>query len=665
MVVGYSCVHAIFKAAGGPAAPLDDSFIHLNFARRLAEGHFFSFSPGDGYSSGATSPLWVLLLVPFYRLGLHGSSLLWGAWFWGLLAHAATAVEASRIARRLAGRAVGAAVGMMCVLFSAFAWFAWSGMETMVLAWVLLRTARIAASYCEPERGRAPPSARQLIVLAILAPLVRPEGALASLIAAVALVVYPRGPRVRRLLAFAPLLGPLVVPLVNLAFTGHGSASTTQVKWSFVNPYYDISAAMGLTFSNLETLLKSTLDGGYFPDGSTIPIVLGLVAVPIAGVRRRARWHAVFVLMVALGGLIPCTYLTFLWNRTRYVWPFAGAWFVLLGCVARELGDLVRLLRPRLVYVTPLLAGAYAGALGLRLPGTVRDLAKSAHAIQRQQVALGKWAAERLPADAIIGVNDTGAIAYFSGRRTFDVVGLTTEGEARYWVAGAGSRFEHYEKLPRERLPTHFIVYPAWMACAPVLGKKLHEATVRDQSILGGVTMVVHEARWDLLGSGALPAAPPPDLTLADELDVADLESEAAHRFDKTGSNDPWDQTRGEPAGSGKRVIADGGRVGRTVDRFWMKVPSSNTLRLVMRVLPEAPGDLVVTVDGQQAGSVPLAGAKEWVEPSLPLPENLGGRAVEVTVHAKARPGAKALRFGSYHYWLYAEEESVPAGNEQ
>ena len=32
---------------------------------------------------------------------------------------------------------------------------------------------------------------------------------------------------------------------------------------------------------------------------------------------------------------------------------------------------------------------------------------------------------------ALVGVNDTGAIAYFSDRSTFDVVGLTSREEAR------------------------------------------------------------------------------------------------------------------------------------------------------------------------------------------------------------------------------------------
>ncbi len=582
MALGIVCVRAIVHEAGGPAAPLDDAFIHLQHARGLARGRFFEYVAGEGYSSGATSLLWPLLLAPFHALGLRDVSLLRAAWLFGTVAHAVVIVESYRLTHRLAGAAAALGAAAMCGLFGAFAWFAWSGMETMALAWLLLRAARASAAYCEPD-ARSPggvPSVRELLVGALATPLVRPEGALASLIVAVALVRgLRRAPLARRLLAFAPLLGPLLVPLLNRVLTGHAASATTQVKWLVGNPYYSASAVVVATARNARLLVTSLMDGGdwtvlFLPEHASVPILLGAVALPIAARRRRAPYHGLFVGMVALGSLVPCTYSTFLWNRIRYVWPFAGAWFVLAGCFAREAGDLARLFRPRLTAVTPLLAGAFAGALGLRLPWAVRDLAQSASAITRQQVALGRWAATQLPEDSRIGVNDTGAIAYLSGRATFDVVGLTTEGEARYWVAGAASRFEHYEKLPRARLPTHFIVYPHWMACPPVLGRVLAEATVVDQSILGGNTMVAYTASWDLLGSGALPGAPPPGLSLVDEVDVADLESETAHGYELGSGWDTDNQVMMQA--EGERAIADGGRLRRERDRFRVALPAGS-----------------------------------------------------------------------------------------
>jgi hypothetical protein len=663
-LLGAVCVRAILGAAGEPAAPLDDAFIHLQFARRLAEGHFFSYVDGEGYSSGATSLLWPILLAPFHALGLRGVSLLWATWLLGTAAHAGLAVEAYRLSLRLAGRAAALGVAAMCMLFGAFAWFAWSGMETIALAWLLLRGARVAGAWCEPGEGSAsaPPPLGEVLAVGIAAPLVRPEGVVASIAIAVALALHPRGRSRRRLFALAPLAGALVAPAINLVLAGHAASATAQVKWMPASPYYDVSAVLAATAQNARLLVTNLMNGGdwtvlFLPEGASYAFLLGAVALPIAAYRRRAAHHGLFVLLVAAGAFIPCTYSSFLWNRIRYVWPFVGAWFVMLGCLARELGDLARVLYPRLVAVTPLVAGAFAGALGIRLPWAIHDLAQSASAITRQQVALGRWAAETLPPDARIGVNDTGAIAYLSGRRTFDVVGLTTEGEARYWVLGAGSRFEHYEKLPRARLPTHFIVYPQWMACPPVLGEKLTEATVVDQSILGGVTMVAYEARWDLLGSGALPRTPPAGLALADELDVADLESEHAHAYDLTGAWDQDDQVavEGDDGAPGQKPVADGGRMNRARDRFRVSLPGGRAVRLVMRVGGEVPVDLAVRAGGRAVGVVPVTTEDAWEEPSIDLPADLGGQ-VEIDVEARERddtPPGKA-RFSSFHYWLYA-----------
>ncbi|WP_437308241.1 hypothetical protein [Sorangium sp. So ce388] len=723
--LGALCIRAVLDQAGRPALPLDDAFIHMQYARRLAEGGFFSFVAGDGYSTGATSLLWPVLLAPFYALGLRDLSLIYAIWALGLVFHAALAVETARLARPLAGPAAAAGAGAMCAGFAAFAWFAWSGMETVAFAWILTRTARLAASLCEPsppepagdsaapahdgnEPAAPPPAAapppvavapppaaaappppaaasiaRALALAGFVAPLLRPEGALASLLAALALAASTPRPAplpapppahpFRRLhaaasrllagrkLAVAPLLGPLVVPALNQLLAGHATSSTTAVKWLIGNPTYDGPTLRAAILENIRLLATDVINGGqwtavFLPEGSAAVIALGAVALIVAAHRRGRPVHAAVVVALALGTLLPCTYLSFLWNRVRYVWPFAPAWIVMAACLARELGDVARRLRRPIHHVTPLVAGAFAGALSARIPWAVHDLANSARAIDRQQVWLGRWAALHLPEDARIGVNDTGALAYFSGRRTFDIVGLTTEGEARYWVAGAGSRFEHYEKLPAERRPTHFIVYPHWMACPPVLGRELIDATVEDQAILGGTTMVAYEARWSLLGSGALPVRTVPGERILDELDVSDLESEAAHAYALEPLADqrnvalaliaPESSAPGELDPS-RLEIADGGRFHRTADRFvahLVALPSE--ARLVLRVASDDGAELAVSVAGEEVGTVEVPGGP-WVERAVPLPAARLSGSTPIAITLRRGSG-----FNAFHYWI-------------
>ncbi len=670
--LGYLAIRAILADAGRPAMPLDDSFIHLVYARRFGELAPFTFAPGGGFSSGATSFLWPALLAPFWVLGLRGLSLIWAAWGIGTLLHAAVAVETKRLAEPLVGRAAAVGAGAMCLLFGAFAWFAWSGMETIALAWAMTRAARSASELSEtPAPDRTLRGALSVALIGAACPLIRPEGALLAGATSLVLWFWPTpvgrrlGPTARRwagrALALLPVAGVALVPGLNVLLTGHARSNTAIVKWGIGNPYYEGERLWSFVSGNVNMLLTELLSGGPFtaiflPEQTHYVLAMGLLALPFAA-RRTKKWpRAALVLLIVLGTLIPCTFITILWNRVRYIWPFAPGWFVLVACLGAQAQVVLSRFRRDLDFVAGLVPALFAGALATKLTWSITDLANSARAIDAQQVRLGLWAKDHLPPDARIGVNDTGAIAYLSERATFDVVGLTTEGEAKYWVAGPGSRYEHYERLPREALPTHFIVYPQWMACPPVLGERLFEATVTNQSILGGATKVVFVADWSVLGRGSLPAKPPAAALLVDELDVSDLESEAEHRYvlGSTNENENLVSTIFDDAGT---EISDGGRHHRSRERFRVRLPEDRASTMIARLGAGHAVAVEVLVAGQEVGvlEVPLTG---WVELSVGIPRGLGGAVTPVELRAKAwmdpeAPAAEPPSFAALHYWFY------------
>jgi hypothetical protein len=665
-LVAWLCLSRVLERAGGPAVPLDDSYIHLQYARQLSHGELFRYTPGAAYSSGATSFLWPLLLAPTFWLGLGDTFPLVVGWVLGFLLHAAVILETARLAEGLAGKSAATAAGATAVVFGAFAWFAYSGMETMALAWILTRGMRVCAEHWEGGKrvwgAGGAPSAVQLAALGAVAPLIRPEGALLSLVAAGALVAVCWRDRRRSWRAWAavpiPLLGMGVVPLTHWWHTGQALSATAQVKWLLADPYLvdphlAEPQARASVMANLELLMGDLLNGGdwtriFVPEGTAWIIALGAISAVVLGWRRR-RMRALLLLVLLAGTAIPCTYATILWNRVRYIWPFAPGWIVASACLFAAVGEAASRWRPLARIAAPALGWGAVAMVGAKLDWATQDLATSSRAITLQQVALGRWARQRLPRDAVIGVNDTGAVAYFSRRRTFDVVGLTTPREARYWAAGAGSRFEHYERLPIDQLPTFFIVYPHWMAMDAVLGPKLHQATVLDQSILGGRTMSVHEARWDRLGSGASPIGRPP-LQPLDELDVADLESEHAHGY-RLGITAARHDVVAMAHLEDGRDIADGGRRERSEDRF--ELVGSEAARLVIRATASEP----VTV---RVGDAPPVEAKAvtrtdvWQEYVVVLP---AGARRSVVVQA-------AGPFASWHYWLYPEVRLPPGDNE-
>jgi hypothetical protein len=332
------------------------------------------------------------------------------------------------------------------------------------------------------------------------------------------------------------------------------------------------------------------------------------------------------------------------------LWPFATGWLVGVAALTWLLGRAAawlvgtRFESPKVRERTERSVAAGLGALTLlllasRLPVAIRDLGESAAAIDAQQVSLAQWAAEELPHDARIAVNDAGALTFFSQRRTFDVIGLTTAGEGRYWVAGPGSCFEHYERLaPRER-PTHFVVYPEWLALDALLGVELAERTV-ESTILGGPTMRAYEAEFGLAGTGDAPSeARWTGASVIDALDVADLESEGSHSYELSST------TRAENYLATYAGFADGARARRTHERFRMQVAKGGAV--VVRVVAPNPAELTLSFDGHRVTARAPAGP--WLEVGFEVPVALfaaGAAPRAVTVELNATNELSTL-----HYW--------------
>ncbi len=650
-------IHGVLDKLGHPGAALDDAYIHFQYARAFAEGHPFRFQPGEPISTGATSFLWPILLAPFYAVGFRDEAILWPAWLFSFVALGALAYEAHALAKPLAGRAAAVGAGAMVLAFGGFAWCAASGMEVVPFAWLIAFSTRKGCEWAEGAKDRNGRSLALLVALAVLCPLMRPEGAVTSIALGVLVAAFPRtravvvnGADVSRMEALAFVVAAVFPNLLLLLLTGSATSSTAQVKLLPGNPYH---ALPDDALANARMLVTSILDGHEFsaeflPKGGAPLACFGLAAMAWRGHATNHRVRAAMIILLATSMFVPCLYVTFLWNRLRYLWPFTTGWIIGVACLARVLSSVVVKIDARAAALVAALAtGGIAGSFATRLEWVLEDVAQSASGIDRQQVALGRWAKENLPADARIGVNDTGAIAYFGDRKTFDVVGLTTPTEGRYWVAGAASRLEHYERLRTTRpaaLPTHFIVYPEWMGLEGVLGKALHEATVTDSTILGGQTMRASEARWDHLGTGERPWTSLPRID--DAIDVADLESEAAHAYELLGARE-GEQTAREGNSPESRIVVDGGRTNRRRDRFVATLPRDGTLVGIARVESTASTTLRVSIAGRPIAQLDVLDGP-WQEVSFEIPSDARGERVPVEVTADGPA------FTSFHYWFGA-----------
>jgi 4-amino-4-deoxy-L-arabinose transferase-like glycosyltransferase len=122
---------AIFALNTPAGVPLDDAWIHFQFARNLARGDGFSFNPGQP-TSGSTAPLWTLLLAAVYFVGgrfpLAGQAL-------SAASYLALLVATYALGKRLTGRRWAAwLAGMVVAVNGRMVWAGLSALEICAFA---------------------------------------------------------------------------------------------------------------------------------------------------------------------------------------------------------------------------------------------------------------------------------------------------------------------------------------------------------------------------------------------------------------------------------------------------------------------------------------------------------------------------------------------------
>ncbi|HTM45168.1 MAG TPA: hypothetical protein VL137_09455 [Polyangiaceae bacterium] len=646
-------LNVVVQRCQGIAVPLDDAYIHFTYARAFARLEPFVYSPGAAPSAGATSLLWPLVLSPVEALTHSATAITWVAVCLGFFSLWGLSRETRLLATRLMHPTLARFTALLPLAFAANTWFAASGMEVLPFSLLLLHTCRKILDWLN-EPGPSPLRAHGLIVLAALCVLTRPEGALMAVAVAVALSFKDGGFKDRSIAKVHALftLSLILLPSVILFFfTGQWTPTTAQAKWLVLNPYFT-RQTLPFMLENLRLFLSTLLNGQgwtpmFLPAGCAPIFWLAGLALTFRGLQKKYRYAVLLLLWLSCGVVLASSYQTFLVNRLRYIWPFITPWFLGLGIVADQFrATLSQRLPQRLSYLATGIGSALlivcAGGLAGKVPQATQDLATSARAINDQQVWLAHWAKRELPSQAMLGINDAGALGYFSGHRTFDLVGLTTQGEARHWLAGAGSRFEPYEHLGRYSygqgdLPDYFVVYPEWLGDDLLLGEQLIDRHV-EASILGGQTMGVYRADYSALNSASQPSDLPLGQRIVDQLDVADLESEQAHGYALLTTGP--DNNRIYRSGA----RADGGRSERTEERFTLNFGPNCSL--VLRLHNDLPKKLELRIDASAPLPLQLPSDEGWSESRLVLPPAQCQGKHQLALSAPANG-----RFDALHYW--------------
>ena len=363
----------MLKQTGGEwSAPLDDVFIHFDYARATALGHPFEWTVGNGYSSGNTSLTYPFVLAAGWLLGFTGRELM----RWAALVAALSVFGTLLAARRLFiedprddwGRVSSYLLPPVFLAIGALDWSLWSGMEvsfflaTWAIALVAWRRVEADATTAHGSQHVAS-HAWWLGVAGALLVTTRPEASATLAVFGLAAAHAHRRfgwTRMAGILARVGLPAVLLLAaqaVANRTFTGEWSANGAIVKLALNNPYmtgdeklddwignakYAALRNLDYHFAHIEgERLSELLPASWGPNNpvvylartawwaGVVPVALALLPLAFARTRRIAiiMWSqiALWIAIVALNGQVR-------WQNERYVMP-AVAWLLILAAL--------------------------------------------------------------------------------------------------------------------------------------------------------------------------------------------------------------------------------------------------------------------------------------------------------------------------------------------
>jgi len=122
----YGSMHQ--QTHGTWSAPLDDVFIHFDYARATARGYPFQWSEGNGFSSGNTSLSYPFVLAFGYWIGFRGMNIMVWAALVACVSTLGFLLAAAKLTEPL-GRWAKYLLPPLVLSVGALDWSLWSGME--------------------------------------------------------------------------------------------------------------------------------------------------------------------------------------------------------------------------------------------------------------------------------------------------------------------------------------------------------------------------------------------------------------------------------------------------------------------------------------------------------------------------------------------------------
>jgi len=462
-----------------PEFPIDDAYIHFQYARNFAETGRMEFNLGEFRGLGTTSLLWVLLLAGGVKLGVSPEN---GALLLGVLAALCCAfcvrelvLPAFRRLRPEHAESLALGVAVLVALSGNLIWFSLSGMETSVFlslcllalvayqrgCYSLLGASIGLAALCRPEGLALIPA-----LLAVEIVRVRSGGralwgrwALAAVLVAVPVILWLvwlhsqtgtwlptsfSGKRICQLAAIDRFIEKM--PWLGL-YVGSAQALFVFTWLAYILMYvFGVASVPGPTLS-YSGEVGASVSAQLSWTGMAIAVLV-MVPLVVLGIRELVRfcraadlrdpcelgvlatWIWVMLHNAAYMVMLPTLGTTTRYEAINHVLIW---WVVALGlCAVRS---------RRVLYVPAVLVLTVLVGSNLAYWRGVYE-ANLAH-MHQVRIAAARYLATELPPTARVAAFDIGALRYFGERTIVDLGGLTDTDFTTYQAQG---RVDQYLK---------------------------------------------------------------------------------------------------------------------------------------------------------------------------------------------------------------------------
>ncbi|MDQ3022180.1 MAG: hypothetical protein M3R36_16655 [Bacteroidota bacterium] len=453
---------------GQMGVPLDDTWIHFQFADNFVKGYFFQFNPGEP-AAGTTSPFYVIVLgtTSFLIKNFIVNSIFLSALFFLLscifiykislsIFKSENSPLKSITSNYISAESISLIVSLLTVFAGRFAWAALSGMETTMFTFFCILGIYFHIKNLQSKKFTLIPA-----LFLSLATVSRPEGFLLFGLYLADVFLNLKKDKVFKknifTLAFSILIF-LIITFPYLIFsysiTGHFFPNTFRGQGgnlTFIPDFYYLFRAIAYFISdNLIIGLLYIVSvffyfkniNKYFTDLKYLNLIfLWIILLPlvssilIPNYRHHLRYLIPLIPFVNIAGM----YILMLLFKKNYFLKIKGILF-------KRKNSLALIILLSFVYYI-----VFAVALG-----------KNTDNINNQQVKLAGWVSENVGRNETIALNDIGAITFINKNRIIDMAGLVTPELLRYRTYRWEDNLDSINYLLKKNNVSYIIIYDEW-----------------------------------------------------------------------------------------------------------------------------------------------------------------------------------------------------------